>query len=79
MDLDLAKLNANKPEDNTELRKKLWLRIARYVIKEEKDNVKKFVYVYIYNIVIVIVIIIVIVVYLCLSQTKYHRTDVIEL
>eukprot|EP01104_Vermistella_antarctica_P010093 TRINITY_DN2663_c0_g1_i4.p1 TRINITY_DN2663_c0_g1~~TRINITY_DN2663_c0_g1_i4.p1 ORF type:complete len:947 (-),score=277.56 TRINITY_DN2663_c0_g1_i4:38-2878(-) len=37
VDLDLAKINADKPEDDDELRKKLWLRIARHVVEEEKD------------------------------------------
>ncbi|KAL6061226.1 tethering complex subunit [Balamuthia mandrillaris] len=37
VDIDLAKINADKPADDDELRKKLWLRIARYVVEEEKD------------------------------------------
>lgn len=38
VDVELAKLQANKPEeDDLELRKKLWLRIARHVVEEEKD------------------------------------------
>nr|XP_006811890.1 PREDICTED: vacuolar protein sorting-associated protein 18 homolog [Saccoglossus kowalevskii] len=37
VDVDLAKLNADRPEDDEELRKKLWLRIARHVVEEEKD------------------------------------------
>mmetsp|Transcript_59942 Transcript_59942/g.141174 ORF Transcript_59942/g.141174 Transcript_59942/m.141174 type:complete len:974 (+) Transcript_59942:154-3075(+) len=36
-DIELAKLNADKVEDDDDLRKRLWLRIARYVIEEEKD------------------------------------------
>eukprot|EP01087_Luapelamoeba_hula_P008479 TRINITY_DN2114_c0_g1_i4.p1 TRINITY_DN2114_c0_g1~~TRINITY_DN2114_c0_g1_i4.p1 ORF type:complete len:616 (+),score=130.46 TRINITY_DN2114_c0_g1_i4:1191-3038(+) len=36
VDLELAKINADKPNDD-ELRKKLWLRIARQVVEEEKD------------------------------------------
>jgi len=36
-DIELAKLNADKVEDDDDLRKRLWLRIARYVIDEEKD------------------------------------------
>ncbi|CAH1786190.1 unnamed protein product [Owenia fusiformis] len=41
-DVELAKQNANKPSeeggsDAEELRKKLWLRIARHVVEEEKD------------------------------------------
>ncbi|XP_064634570.1 vacuolar protein sorting-associated protein 18 homolog [Lineus longissimus] len=37
VDVDLAKENANKPSDDEELRKKLWLRIARHVVEEEED------------------------------------------
>ncbi|XP_074661920.1 vacuolar protein sorting-associated protein 18 homolog [Tubulanus polymorphus] len=37
VDVDLAKKNADKPSDNEELRKKLWLRIARHVVEEDKD------------------------------------------
>ncbi|XP_025087260.1 vacuolar protein sorting-associated protein 18 homolog [Pomacea canaliculata] len=38
VDVELAKQQANKPaEDDLELRKKLWLRIARHVVEEEKD------------------------------------------
>ncbi|XP_055496894.1 vacuolar protein sorting-associated protein 18 homolog [Leucoraja erinacea] len=40
MDVDLAKSCADMPEDDEELRKKLWLKIARHVVQEEKD-VKK--------------------------------------
>lgn len=40
MDVDLAKSCADLPEDDEELRKKLWLKIARHVVQEEKD-VKK--------------------------------------
>ncbi|KAJ7630800.1 Pep3/Vps18/deep orange family-domain-containing protein [Roridomyces roridus] len=36
-DLELAKLNADKPEDDQQLRKKLWLKIARYVVQDKKD------------------------------------------
>lgn len=36
-DLDLAKINADKPEDDEALRKKLWLKIAKYVVQEKKD------------------------------------------
>jgi len=36
-DTELAKQNANKPENNEELKKKLWLKIARHVVEEEKD------------------------------------------
>ena len=35
--MDLAKQNADKPDNDEELRKKLWLRIARHVVEEEKD------------------------------------------
>lgn len=37
VDVELAKKNADKPEDDEELKKKLWLRIARHVVEEEKD------------------------------------------
>ncbi|XP_007231569.3 vacuolar protein sorting-associated protein 18 homolog [Astyanax mexicanus] len=40
VDVDLAKSCADLPEDDEELRKKLWLKIARHVVQEEKD-VKK--------------------------------------
>ncbi|KAJ3040940.1 hypothetical protein HDV00_010151 [Rhizophlyctis rosea] len=36
-DLELARINADKPEDDDALRKKLWLRIARYVVEEKRD------------------------------------------
>lgn len=36
-DLELAKDNANKPIDDDILRKKLWLRIARYVVAQKND------------------------------------------
>lgn len=36
----MAKKCADLPEDDEELRKKLWLKIARHVVQEEKD-VKK--------------------------------------
>ncbi|RXW19514.1 hypothetical protein EST38_g6337 [Candolleomyces aberdarensis] len=36
-DLDLAKINADMPEDDQPLRKKLWLKIARYVVQDKKD------------------------------------------
>ncbi|EAL21567.1 hypothetical protein CNBC6050 [Cryptococcus deneoformans B-3501A] len=36
-DLELAKENADKPEDDDVLRKKLWLKIAKYVVQEQKD------------------------------------------
>ncbi|KAK2189905.1 hypothetical protein NP493_94g03000 [Ridgeia piscesae] len=37
VDVDLAKMNADKPEEDEELRKKLWLEIARHVVEKEKD------------------------------------------
>ncbi|XP_041365438.1 vacuolar protein sorting-associated protein 18 homolog isoform X2 [Gigantopelta aegis] len=38
VDVELAKQQADKPDqDDIELRKKLWLRIARHVVEEEKD------------------------------------------
>ncbi|KAF9270080.1 hypothetical protein L218DRAFT_914019 [Marasmius fiardii PR-910] len=36
-DLELAKINADKPEEDQPLRKKLWLKIARYVVQDKKD------------------------------------------
>jgi hypothetical protein len=36
-DLELAKINADKPEEDEPLRKKLWLKIARYVVQDKKD------------------------------------------
>lgn len=36
-DLELAKANADKPEDDKALRKKLWLKIARYVVQDKND------------------------------------------
>eukprot|EP01137_Pigoraptor_chileana_P002429 Opistho-2@41258 len=37
VDVDLAKINADRPEDDDALRKKLWLQIARHVVEEERD------------------------------------------
>ncbi|CAL1534740.1 unnamed protein product [Lymnaea stagnalis] len=38
VDVELAKQQANKPEEeDRDMRKKLWLRIARHVVEEEKD------------------------------------------
>lgn len=37
LDLELAKKTANVPENDEELRKKLWLRIAKHVVKEKND------------------------------------------
>jgi hypothetical protein len=36
-DLELAKLNADKPEDDDLLRKKLWLKIAKYEVVTRSD------------------------------------------
>lgn len=36
-DLELAKIHANMPEDDPPLCKKLWLKIARYVVQDKKD------------------------------------------
>ncbi|PCH33839.1 hypothetical protein WOLCODRAFT_130019 [Wolfiporia cocos MD-104 SS10] len=36
-DLELAKINADMPEDDERLRKKLWLKIARYVVQDKQD------------------------------------------
>ncbi|KAL6612789.1 Pep3/Vps18/deep orange family-domain-containing protein [Neocallimastix sp. 'constans'] len=36
-DIDLAKYNADKVENNDPLRKKLWINIVKYVIEEKKD------------------------------------------
>lgn len=36
-DLELAVINAKKPEDDTALMKKLWLKVARYVVQDKKD------------------------------------------
>jgi hypothetical protein len=37
VDLELARKNANMPADDPDLRKKLWLHIARHIVKGEKD------------------------------------------
>ena len=42
VDLELAKLNADKPDDDEDLKKKLWRRIARFVVEQERD-IKKYV------------------------------------
>jgi len=34
-DLELARINADKPEDDDALRKKLWLKIARHVVEKK--------------------------------------------
>jgi len=44
-DLELAKINADMPEDDHSLRKKLWLKIARYVVQDKKD-IKSYVLTY---------------------------------
>lgn len=36
-DLELAKVNADKPQDDDILRKKLWLKIARHVVAKKND------------------------------------------
>lgn len=36
-DLELAKINADMPEDDRQLRKKLWLKVAKYVVQDKKD------------------------------------------
>lgn len=36
-DTELAKHSADKPDDNVELKKKLWLKIARHVVEKERD------------------------------------------
>lgn len=41
-DLELAKTNADRPEDDDALRKKLWLKIAKYVVQEKQD-IKRYV------------------------------------
>ena len=41
-DLELAKINADLPDDDDVLRKKLWLKIAKYVVQEQKD-IKRYV------------------------------------
>ncbi|RIA95939.1 Pep3/Vps18/deep orange family-domain-containing protein [Glomus cerebriforme] len=36
-DLELARINADKPEDDDALRKKLWLKIARHVVEKKRE------------------------------------------
>lgn len=36
-DLELAKINADLPRDDDLLRKKLWLKIAKHVVKDQND------------------------------------------
>ena len=35
-ELELAKINADRPDDEV-LRKKLWLMVAKYVVQDKKD------------------------------------------
>jgi vacuolar protein sorting-associated protein 18 len=43
-ELELAKVNADRPEDDEVLRKKLWLMVAKYVVQDKKD-IKTYVYI----------------------------------
>ncbi|KAG6851223.1 hypothetical protein H0H93_015233 [Arthromyces matolae] len=36
-DVELAMINADMPEEDPQLQKKLWLKIARYVVQDKKD------------------------------------------
>lgn len=36
-ELELAKINAERPEDDPILRRKLWLMVAKYVVQDKKD------------------------------------------
>ena len=36
-DLELAKINADMPQDDLSLQKKLWLKIAKYVVQDKQD------------------------------------------
>jgi len=47
-DLELAKTNADRPEDDDILRKKLWLKIAKYVV-QEKHDIKSYVSTLVYE------------------------------
>ena len=40
VDVELAKLSAEKPEEDDELKKKLWLRIAKHVVQKQ-DNIQQ--------------------------------------
>ena len=42
-DLELSRIYAEKPEEDDTLRRRLWLRIARYVI-EKKQDIKQYVF-----------------------------------
>ena len=44
MDVDLAKMNADKPEEDEELRKKLWLEIGRLIHNYALPEVEVYVY-----------------------------------
>ena len=37
VDIEKAKLYADKPEDDDLLKKKLWLKIARHVVDQQQD------------------------------------------
>lgn len=41
VDVELAKVNADRPEEDEELRKKLWLKIAKHVVETQKNNIKQ--------------------------------------
>jgi len=36
-DIDLAQTNADKPKEDDLLRKKLWLKIAKHVVRDKND------------------------------------------
>lgn len=36
-ELELAKVNADRPDDDEVLRRKLWLMVAKYVVQDKKD------------------------------------------
>jgi hypothetical protein len=36
-DLELAKINADRPDEDDVLRRKLWLKVAKFVVQEQKD------------------------------------------
>ena len=37
LDIELAKIIANKPTDDKDLKKVLWLSVVRHLIEEKKD------------------------------------------
>ncbi|GIY21182.1 vacuolar protein sorting-associated protein 18 homolog [Caerostris extrusa] len=41
VDIDLAKQNADRPEDNDDLRKKLWLKLVSKHVVEKKNDIKR--------------------------------------